>query len=58
MSFFFSDKIGEEEGRTGPAWQGGTSGRGEVVGKSCRRVNMMLWYKYCTHVCKCTNETC
>jgi hypothetical protein len=42
----------------GPAGVGGVgiSGRGEVVGKRGRRMNMVQ--KMCTHVCKCENETC
>jgi hypothetical protein len=34
----------------------GTSGRGEVLGKGDRRVNMLQ--KMCTHVSKCKNDTC
>jgi hypothetical protein len=41
-------KIGEQEGRTSSAWEGGTSGREEL--------NMVQ--KVCTHVCKCKNDTC
>jgi hypothetical protein len=49
MAFFFSFyKSGEQEGRTGPLWGVGTSGRREDVGKGCRRVNMMQIL--CTHV--------
>jgi hypothetical protein len=43
FSFSFY-KISEQEGRTGPAEGGGrssTSERGKVVGKVCRRVNMV-----------------
>jgi hypothetical protein len=55
--FLFFYKIEEQEGGTGPAWGGvGTSGRGEEVGKRCRRVNMVK--TLCTHVCKWKNETC
>jgi hypothetical protein len=59
LSFFFY-KIGEQEGRTGPA-QGsgeelvGTSERREVVRKGSRRVNTVQ--KMCTHECKCKNYT-
>jgi hypothetical protein len=56
MSFFFFYKIGEQEGRTGPAWGVGTSGRREEVGKGCGRVNMVQIL--CTHGCKWKNETC
>jgi hypothetical protein len=47
---FFSYKSGEQEGRTSPAQgrRAGTSGRGEVLGKEDRRVNMV-----CAHVSKC-----
>jgi predicted RNA-binding protein YlqC (UPF0109 family) len=40
----------------GPAWDAGTSGRGKVLGKECRRVNMVQ--TLCTHVCKRKNDTC
>jgi hypothetical protein len=33
------------------AGKAGTSGRGEVMGKGIRRMNMVK--KMCTHVCKC-----
>jgi hypothetical protein len=51
--FFSFTKL--EEGRTGPEWGGGTSGREEDVGKSCRRVNIVQIL--CTYVCKWKNET-
>jgi hypothetical protein len=35
---------------------GGTTGRGEVVGKACGRVNMEQIL--CTHECKQKNKTC
>jgi hypothetical protein len=38
---FFFYKNRDQEGRTGPAWGGGTSGKGEDVGRGCRRVNMV-----------------
>jgi hypothetical protein len=49
---------GEEEGGTGPAQRGkfGTSARGEVAEKGCRRVKMVQ--KMCTHVFICKNDTC
>jgi hypothetical protein len=56
--FFFFYKIGEQEGRT-VLWEGGgvgTCGRGEVVEKGGRRMNMMEIM--CTHVYKCKNDTC
>jgi hypothetical protein len=54
-SFYFS--FAEQEGRTGPVWWGAdTSGRGEDVGKGCRRVNMVQIL--CTHVFKWKNATC
>jgi hypothetical protein len=53
--FFFYIK-GEQEGRTGPVWGVGTSGRREDVGRGCRRVNMVEIL--CTHVCKWKNEIC
>jgi hypothetical protein len=34
-------KNGEQEGKTGPVWMGVISGRGEDMGKGCRRVNMV-----------------
>jgi hypothetical protein len=34
----------------------GTSGRGEVAEKGCRKVNIVQIL--CTHVCKWKNETC
>jgi hypothetical protein len=57
FSFSFY-KIGEQEDGTSPA-QGGrvsTSGRGEVIGKGCRRVNTTQ--EICTYKCKCKNDTC
>jgi hypothetical protein len=43
LSLFFSYKIVEQGDRTSPTCWGraGTSGRGEVLGKGGRRVNMM-----------------
>jgi hypothetical protein len=41
----------------GPIWvRVGTSGRGEEVGKVCRKVNIVQIL--CTHVCKWKNDTC
>jgi hypothetical protein len=45
MSFAFFCKTGEQEGKTGPAWQG----KGEV-GKGHGRVNIVQIQ--CTHVSK------
>jgi hypothetical protein len=54
FSFFFY-KIREQEGKTG--WKGvGTSRRREVVGKGCRRVNMVQILG--TRVCKRKNDIC
>jgi hypothetical protein len=54
--FFFFYKIREQKGRTGPVWGTGASGKGEDVGKGCRRVNMaQILY---IHICKWKNETC
>jgi hypothetical protein len=53
MSFFLT-KNGGQKGRTVPAWRVGTSGKGEVVVRGCRRVNMVLIL--CTQ--KWKNETC
>jgi hypothetical protein len=39
MSFFFFYKMGEQERRIGPVWEGGTSGRGDDVRKGYSRVN-------------------
>jgi hypothetical protein len=41
--FFFSCfcKKGDQESRTGPVWGFGTSGRGENVGRVCRRMHMV-----------------
>jgi hypothetical protein len=41
---------------TGPGWGVGISGRGEDVGKECRRVNIVQIF--CTHIKKWKNETC
>jgi hypothetical protein len=59
LFFFFSFsicKIGEQEGRTGPAQGGGLAPvGGELVEKEGRRVNLMqIMYE---HVCKCKNDT-
>jgi hypothetical protein len=48
--FFFFYKNGEQEGKTGPVWGAGISGREEDTRKGCRRVNMVE--KLSTHVCK------
>jgi hypothetical protein len=45
MSFFFlffSCKIREQGCGTGPVWGVATYGRGEKVGKVCRRVNIVV----------------
>jgi hypothetical protein len=54
MLFHFS--FTKQEGRTGPVWGFGTSGRGEVAGKVRRRVNMVQIL--CTHVCKWKMYAC
>jgi hypothetical protein len=36
-SFF---KNGEQEGKTGPVWGVGNSGKGGDIGKGCRRVKV------------------
>jgi hypothetical protein len=57
MSSFFSlfYKIEGLVGRTGPAWgglgEGGTSRKGEEVGKVCRSMNVVKIL--CRHVCTC-----
>jgi hypothetical protein len=57
FSSFLFCKIGEPEGRTGPAWgRVGTSGKGEVTRKGNRRLNTIQ--KMCTLACKCNNDTC
>jgi hypothetical protein len=54
MSFFFRNR--EQEGKTGPVWEAGTSVMGQVIRKEYRRVNMIeILY---VHVCKWKNETC
>jgi hypothetical protein len=53
MSF---SKNGEQEGKTGPIWGAGTSGKGEDIRKGCRRMNMVEIL--CIYVCKWENETC
>jgi hypothetical protein len=53
---FFFYKIGKQEGGTGPVWGVSTSGRGEKVGKRCRRVNMVKILSI--YVCKWKNATC
>jgi hypothetical protein len=50
MSLFFFYKIRKQEGRTGPGWVGGNSGRGEEMKKEGRRVNVVQIL--CIHVCK------
>jgi hypothetical protein len=55
FSFFFYE-IREQEGRAGPASRFGTSGRGQVVGKECGRVNMVQIL--CSQVCKCKTDSC
>jgi hypothetical protein len=56
MSFFFY-KIREWDGRIGPVWTVGTSGRwGEDMEKEYRRVNMVQIL--CMHVYEGKNETC
>jgi hypothetical protein len=49
MSFLFPFfcKVREQEGGTGSFWGVNTSGKGEKVGKRCKRVNMC---KYCTNM--------
>jgi hypothetical protein len=60
--FFFFSSTKLEECGTGSAQGGwvrrqvGINGRGEVVGKGFRRVNMVQ--KMCTHACKCKHGTC
>jgi hypothetical protein len=56
MSFFLLNKNREQEGRTDPVLEVGTSGRGEDVGKGCRRVNTVQILH--THVSKWKNDTC
>jgi hypothetical protein len=53
MSFLFSYKNRELEGRTGPFWY---SGMGEEVRKGCGKVNMVQILH--THICTWKNETC
>jgi hypothetical protein len=53
---FLKNEIGEQEGRIGPVWGIGISGRGEDVEKGYRRVNICKIL--CMHVCKRKNETC
>jgi hypothetical protein len=42
---FYKNK--KQKGRAGPALEIGTSGKGDNLGKGCRRVNMIK--KYCVH---------
>jgi hypothetical protein len=44
---FFKNR--EQEGKTGPGWGFGTSGKRDDIRKGCRRVNRVEIY---THVCK------
>jgi hypothetical protein len=53
--YFLFYKTGEQESGTGPALRVGTRGRGEEVGKGCKRENMVQIL--CTHVCKWKNNT-
>jgi hypothetical protein len=45
-----------KEGKTGPVWGVGTSGRGEDIRKRSKRVNMVEIFS--THIYKWKNETC
>jgi hypothetical protein len=56
--FFFFLKIRGQEGGTGFVRGGGvdTSGRGEGVGKGCRKVNMVQIL--CVYVNKWKNKSC
>jgi hypothetical protein len=49
MSWFFFFQNGEQEGKTGPSWGFGTSGREEDIRKGYRRMNMVEIF---TQVCK------
>jgi hypothetical protein len=55
---FSTYNIGEQEGGTSPAQEGGLApvGGGRCWVKGGRRVNTMQ--KMCTHVCNCNNSTC
>jgi hypothetical protein len=53
--YVFFYKIGEKEGGTGPVQRFGTSGKGKVVGKRGRKMNILQIL--CAHVCKYKNET-
>jgi hypothetical protein len=48
MSFF--NKNRDQEGKTGPVWGVGSSGKEEDIRKVCRRVNVVEIFS--THVCK------
>jgi hypothetical protein len=48
------NKNGEQEGKTGPVWGIGTSGRGKDIRKGCRRVNMVEILMYVN----AKNKTC
>jgi hypothetical protein len=50
MPFFFFTKT-EQEGKTGPVWRVGTSGRGGEYKERDQKVNMIEII--CMHVCKC-----
>jgi hypothetical protein len=56
LSFFFLFKIRDQKGSIGPVWGVGINGKGDDMGKGCRRVNMVKIL--CIHMCKWENETC
>jgi hypothetical protein len=60
MSFFFSFTKSENRCRTGPAVAGregwiGARGRGKVIGKVYKMVNMVQIL--CTHICNCKSDS-
>jgi hypothetical protein len=52
MSLFFLN--GKQEGRTSPVWGLVPVAAGEVVGRECRRVNMVQILSI--HICKWKNK--
>jgi hypothetical protein len=46
--FFLFYKKGEQESKTGPVWEVGSSGNGEEIRKGCERENMVEIF--CTHI--------